>query len=199
MTIFLYIFILVDVFVVGVLTSTAVRHAYAHLTHQPEPTKNTPTSPIPAAVKQRMLEESEAEFQKVLNHTTKQMHGDLEATAGEINKQISRIASEVVGGEIERYKAEFAKLHEETTHQIGGVSQELATHQAELKAKMAAEIAAEKESLIKQIDTKLADAVTAFLLETLQHDVDLGSQSSYLLATLDEHKAEFSKGVTDEA
>jgi len=200
MTIFLYIFILVDVFAVGVLASEAVRHMYAHLTHQPENGKHGgPTTPIPPAVKQKMLEESEEEFKRILNHSAKQLQGDLEATGGEINKQVSRIASEIVAGEIERYKQDFAKLHEETSHELGGVSEELAARQAELKAKLAEDMAAEKDLLIKQIDTKLADAVTAFLLETLQHDVDLGSQTSYLLSTLEEHKAEFTKGVTDEA
>ena len=58
--------------------------------------------------------------------------------------------------------------------------------------------AAEKQQLIAQIDTKLADAVTSFLVETLGHNVDLGAQSDYLISVLDEHKAEFTKRVTDE-
>jgi hypothetical protein len=48
------------------------------------------------------------------------------------------------------------------------------------------------------MDTKLADAVTSFLMETLQHNVDLGAQSAYLTAMLDEHKDELVKGVKHE-
>ena len=62
----------------------------------------------------------------------------------------------------------------------------------------AAELEAQKAQLIAQIDTKLADSVVAFLVETLQHDVDLGAQTQYLTKMLDEHKADFSGKVKDE-
>ena len=52
--------------------------------------------------------------------------------------------------------------------------------------------------MIQQIDTRLAEAVTSFLIETLQHNVDLGAQSAYLTAQLEEHKADFIKEVADE-
>jgi F0F1-type ATP synthase membrane subunit b/b' len=71
-------------------------------------------------------------------------------------------------------------------------------HKGELKAKMEQEIAAEKQRLVRQIDAKLADAVGSFLLETLRHNVDLGSQKDYLVAMLEEHKADFIKEVGDE-
>ena len=64
--------------------------------------------------------------------------------------------------------------------------------------KMQAELEAQKAQLIAQIDTKLADSVVAFLVETLQHDVDLGAQTQYLTKMLDEHKADFSGKVKDE-
>ena len=75
----------------------------------------------------------------------------------------------------------------------------MAKHQAELKAKMATEIEAEKQQLIKQTDTKLADAVASFLTETLGRNIDLGNQTEYLVSLLEEHKAEFIKEVGDEA
>jgi len=41
--------------------------------------------------------------------------------------------------------------------------------------------------------------VASFLTETLQHNVDLGAQSAYLTAMLEEHKADFAKEVADES
>jgi len=75
----------------------------------------------------------------------------------------------------------------------------MAKKQAELEAKLKEEIAAEKKQLVQQLDTKLSDAVASFLLETMQHEVDLGSQSAYLTKMLDEHKAELIKELMDEA
>jgi hypothetical protein len=45
----------------------------------------------------------------------------------------------------------------------------------------------------------LADAVASFLIETMQHNVDLGAQSTYLTTMLEEHKTELTKGIIDEA
>jgi hypothetical protein len=43
----------------------------------------------------------------------------------------------------------------------------------------------------------LGDAVASFLIDTLQHEVDLGAQTNYLIKTLDEHKDELKKEVDD--
>ena len=74
----------------------------------------------------------------------------------------------------------------------------LEQHHAEMEAKLSEEIAAEKQRLIEQIDTKIADTVTSFIIETMQHNVDLGAQGAYLTSMLEEHKAELAKGISDE-
>jgi len=49
--------------------------------------------------------------------------------------------------------------------------------------------------MVAQIDTKLTDAVTSFLNETLQHNVDLGSQTDYIIGMLEEHKDTIAKEI----
>jgi hypothetical protein len=82
---------------------------------------------------------------------------------------------------------------------MGGVSQEVAKHESEVKAKITQELEADKQRLIQQIDTKLADAVGSFLVEALGNNVDLGSQNAYLAQLLEEHKGEFKKEVSADA
>lgn len=192
-----------DIFLIGMLTTELLRHGYAHFRPhklvQPKVVHAPNGNHLPPEVKERMLQASEAQFQTVLTRSADELQHDLQVTAEQVNKQVTRLATEIVGGELERYKTEFSRLHEQTQADLGGVSKELEAHQAEMKAQLAADIEAEKQQLIKLMDTKLADAVTSFLLETLQHNVDLGSQSTYLLSMLDEHKAELTKGVTGEA
>ena len=66
---------------------------------------------------------------------------------------------------------------------------------AELEAAMNAEVTAEKQFLINLANAKLADAVASFLVETLGHNIDLGTQTTYLTAMLEEHKEEILKGI----
>jgi hypothetical protein len=195
---FLQIFILVDVLIIGLLAPAIYRHARAHF----EPEKHAHQEPtdmtLPQATKERLLKDSETKFETTVTHAISQLQHNLQTTTDDINNLIKKLAVEVVSKELEQYRDGLAKLHTEAQKDLGGFKQVMDGHEAEMKAKLAEEMTVEKQRLVKQIDTKLGDAVSSFLLETLQHNVDLGSQSTYLMAVLEEHKAEFAKEVGDE-
>jgi uncharacterized protein YaaR (DUF327 family) len=201
-TVLLQAFVLLDVFLIGGAAALAAQHAYAHFRpdkHEPE----KPHSPaahdrLPTAVRERLLQASQHQFETMLNHSVDRLQHDLENTTEQINDMVKRLATEVVGDELEHYRTDLAKLHEQAERDLGDIKNQVDGHQAELQAVAAQQLEAEKQQLIRQIDTKLADAVGSFLLEALQHNVDLGSQTPYLLALLEEHKADFMKEVVDE-
>jgi F0F1-type ATP synthase membrane subunit b/b' len=190
-------FLFIQVFILGALATVAVRYARTHfglakLEHEkPHPSNEA----IPAALKQRLLKESEDKFESALNHAVSRLHHDLDASATQINQLVNNLATEIVAGEMERYRQELGRLHDQANTAMSSIGTEVAKHETELKTKMAQEIEVEKQRMIKQIDTKLADAVGSFLSETLSHNVDLGNQSAYLVAMLEEHKADFIKEV----
>jgi hypothetical protein len=201
-TIFLQIFLFIDVFIIGGLAVIALQHAVAHF-KQPKPLANDAqvpivADPLPQTVKENLVHASQTQFQAVLNQAAGSLQQDLKTTSDNINNLVLRLASEIVSNELERYREELSKLHNQAVGDLSGIKQQMVAHETELKAKVAQEYEAEKQRLIKQIDTKLADAVSSFLLETLKHNVDLGSQSTYLIDTLEEHKAEFAEEVTVE-
>jgi hypothetical protein len=211
---FLQIFLLINVFVIGGLTALAIQHAYAHFkphTHDAEKAHpaNHPVQ-LPPAVKARLLAAAEHNFQTVLDRSASQLEHNLQATTGQLDKQLEKLGSEILNDEMRRYREAMDELRARTEISIGSAQTEITQHQDDLKAKLAerraeleaqltADMTAEKQRLTQQIDTKLADAVASFLLETLQHNVDLGAQSTYLTTMLDEHKEELTRGVTDEA
>ena len=200
---FLTLFLLLDTFIMGVLATIAARHAYAHFRPQHvEPEKTHPSAQtvhLSPAVREHMLETAQHNFQTVLDRAAAQLQHDLAGTAAQLNKLLEKLGTDIVGTEMDRYHTEIDKLRLQAESTISGAQTEVAAHQAELKAKLAEEMTAEKQRLTQQIDTKLADAVASFLLETLQHNVDLGAQSEYLTAMLEEHKADFTQRVVDEA
>jgi hypothetical protein len=203
-SLFVQIFLLLNVFLMGALAAIAIRHAYAHFRppapHEPEKSILPPVAPVdlPPAVKERLIHEAEANFLAVLNSSIGELQHDLRLTAQQLNKQLDELGAEVATGEKERYSTMLEELRKQTQAAISGAQAEISQHQAELKAKMTEAVSAEQQQLIRQIDTKLADAVASFLAETLQHNVDLGAQQPYLLALLEEHKDDFKKEVADE-
>ncbi|HSX36866.1 MAG TPA: OmpH family outer membrane protein [Patescibacteria group bacterium] len=200
---YLQIFLYVDVFFIGVLATIAVRHGFAHLNLKklslPKGHTASQGGHLPPSVREHLLEEAQIGFRSVLNQSAKELQKDLEDTATEINKLVEKMGTEAVATELERYRAKLEKLTEDAEEKIGGAGAEIAEHQGNLKAKLEEEMAAEKQRLLAQIDTRLADAVSSFLIETMQHDVDLGAQTAYITKMLEEHKQEFTKGVADEA
>jgi hypothetical protein len=204
----LQIFIYLQVFAVGALAAAAAYYARAHFKrHEAAPHEQISPALLPIRpiepmeltpeIKDRMLHISEEQFKSALNQTSAKLQEDLGVTSGHINNLVLRLASEIVSNELERYRQDLSKLHEQAAGNMGGISAEVAKHQQEMKAKITQELQSEKEFMLKQIDTKLGDAVGSFLVETLGHNVDLGSQTAYLAALLEEHKAEFTKEVKD--
>jgi predicted nucleic acid-binding Zn-ribbon protein len=211
---FLQLFLLFDVFLMGAIGATALRHAFAHFKPQEHDLekahKPIQNGHLPPAVREKLLEDAQANFQNVLDRAASELQKDLESTASQIKKRVEKLGNEAAGDELEHYQTTISELQKQTENELGVMDKELAEREAELrkeltdqeaalKAKLDTEMTAEKQSLIQQIDTKLADAVASFLLETLQHNVDLGAQSAYLTAMLEEHKADFTKELADEA
>jgi F0F1-type ATP synthase membrane subunit b/b' len=211
---FLQIFLIIDVFFMGVLASIAWRHGYAHFRpekHEPEhPRKKAQAVQLSAATRDKLLEEAQANFEKVLDQTAGHLQKDLDDTGSKINKLLDRLSAEIISNELEHYRTDLEKLRKQITEDVTTARAEVTGQEAQLKAKLSQEIdlekqralhqvELEKQRLMQQIDTKLADAVASFLLDTLQHNVDLGAQSDYLVAQLEEHKTELIKGVAGEA
>lgn len=220
----LQLFLYLNVFLVGAAVAIGLQHAYAHFRPpHPHPDADKPHPPattapgghLPPAVKERILQTSQANFQAVLDRSAADLQHDLRATSAELNKLLDKLGSQIVNSEMVRFRSQLDQLREQAETAIGGAQAGISQHQAELKAKLEAEeanlraklaeelaaekqalvgqMAAEQQRLVQQIDTKLADAVASFLMETLQHNVDLGAQSQYLTAMLEEHKADFKR------
>ena len=192
--ILLRLFLYADIFVVGALTVITVQHGRAHYKLQKHGSDDKPH--LSAETKERMLKSSEEQYQKVLERSVGVLQKDLEHSAEQINGLVTRFAGVIVGDEMEKYRTELAKLHQQAEADMSGIKQEIAGHQAEIEAAYKAELEAEKAKMIQQIDLKLGDAVGSFLVEALQHNIDLGAQGEYLISLLEEHKSDFSSILT---
>lgn len=198
---FLQAFLVFDVFVLGIVTVLAWQYGREHFNSQKNRQHKGPLDAadtiISAPVRQRLAHEAETRLQQSLAKANSQLEHDLGVTSGHINNLVMRLATEIVSGELERYREDLTKLHQHAETALGDVRAQVSKHQTEIETEMAQELEAEKQKLLKQIDTKLADAVGSFLTETLGHNVDLGNQSAYLMAMLEEHKKDFLNEVGD--
>lgn len=210
-SLFLQIFLIINVFLIGAATAVAIRHAYAHFkpqTHDAEHPHHTAAQQahVSPQVKARLMKAAEAKMEAALERSAIQFEKSLQETTGRLDRQLERLGSKIISDEMARYSKALEELQARTQLSIGGAQSEIDQHQADLKTKLAerqaeleaqlaAEMDAKKAQLTEELDTKLADAVASFLIETLPHDVDLGAQSAYLTRMLEEHKEDITQGV----
>ncbi len=198
----LQIFLFLQVFIAGILVSIAWRHAREHLRkapgNEPEAESKEPTVPLTPQMRQHILKESEEKYETAVKESAAQLQKELALSGEQVKELVNRLATEIVADEMQRYRGDLARMRSEANIKMSSTSAEIDKHKEEIKSKINADMEAEKQHLIKQIDTKLGDAVSSFLLEALQHNIDLGNQSSYLVSLLEEHKSEFKNEVADE-
>ena len=210
LSLFLELFLLTDVFFVGVLVAIAVRHAREHFrgskaSKAAEPPATpasgstiTPTEVLTPMMRDQLMRESERHFEASVSGAVAQLQQNLGATASELDQLLRRLGGEIVGNELERYRTELAQLRQQAQTELGTIKSQVDGHKAELEKQVADELAAEKQRLISQIDTKLGDAVSSFLLDALQHNIDMGAQEEYLLQLLETHKDDFKREVEND-
>ncbi|CAN5412494.1 hypothetical protein BH10PAT4_BH10PAT4_0940 [soil metagenome] len=197
---FLQIFLIINVFIIGVLSAVGVRHAWAHFKTKP----NKSTAPAVQAVRlspevrEKLLAKAETDFRAVLNTASTELQNDLKTTTIDLNEKLEKLGKSVTEAEIDRYKTTLETLRTQAETVIVAAQSEIKDHQTDIKGKLSENIKLEEERLIAQLDTKLGDAVSSFLTETLQHNVDLGAQMPYMIASLEEHKEELMKGIRGE-
>jgi hypothetical protein len=198
MNLFLQIFLYFDVFIIGALAATALRHVYAHFRPHPDAKVHYPKhidQPLSKEAKDKLIQEAEEKYRRTLDGSVEHLSKELEVTAAKINQVVSRLAGDILSREQAAYDQLLKDSLVKAENEISGAREQTAAYQAELKAKLDQDIAAERQRLIELIDHKLADNVMAFLLEAMGHEVDLGAQSNYLIKTLDQHKEDFKQAI----
>jgi F0F1-type ATP synthase membrane subunit b/b' len=108
------------------------------------------------------------------------------------------LGDKIISTELDKFKQKLEEIHTVTAETSQKGIRDITAYQEQARQTMLAEIEHEKSRLLEQIDTKLADSVVAFLVDTLQHDVDLGAQTSYLTKMLEEHKNDFTGNIKSE-
>ena len=197
----LQLFLIINIFLAGILTTIGIQHARAHFGKKNQKPERKPaeTLRIPAEEREKMLATARAHYETVLSQSMRDLQRDLEGTTAHLHSQLEKVSGEVVSDEMKKYRASLVTLLDHTVTVSNDAQKAVTDHRDELRSKLAEEIAAEKQQLVERIDTKLADAVSSFLVDALGHNVDLGAQTNYLIATLDEHKQELKEGIKDEA
>lgn len=189
-------FLFVDVFIIGAVFAVASRHAYAHY-RQPK-AKTRPTQDnnhLPPEMRQHLLEQSSTRFEKVLDRAAVQLETELSKTGEKIDITVKRLAADILTKELDGLKSMYDRYEQAAGADLAKAKSETDSYHRQLQEKLEQAASGEKERLLALIDGQLADSLLSFISETLGQEVDLGSQTPYLMTQLESHKEEFRQAV----
>lgn len=210
---FLQIFLIVDALLIGMVIPVAIRHAYAHFKHDDnhQSANNKPQAPpirLSPEAKEKLLQRAQANLQAIIDRSAADFEHNLRTITNETSQKFEKIASSIIDDETKSYQTIIQSLQKQvedaskntqaqfSLHQKD-IDNELEQTQVKLESQLKQQIAEKQAKLTQDLETKLADAVASFLSDTLQHNVDLGAQNSYLIATLEEHKDDLKRSLSD--
>ena len=153
---------------------------------------------LPDGFKEKLQSQTEQDYSEALKASAQRFIDELQSTSQLLNGQIKNLATGIIGNELQQYQTELAQARAQAISDLGQLQTAINEQKTKLEADLMEEIKTQKQSMLAQIDTKLGDAVGSFLVETLQHNVDLGAQNAYIVAMLEEHKAELKRELNDE-
>lgn len=141
------------------------------------------------------LIQRQAELDKALVEYQTKLEGELSQHQADADKKLADRQAELLQ-KLETNHAKLAEYQSLLEAELAKAQTKQTELYTQMEAKLTEEMAAKKQFLSSQLDTKLADAIGSFLTETLGKNVDLGAQTSYLTAMLEEHKDELKQEVT---
>jgi len=97
--------------------------------------------------------------------------------------------------EFEKYEVSLQALRDQSIAEFDKLQKELNSRKAELLQHLEDEIAEEKTKRVAAISDQIGDVVASYLVETLGDQVDLGAQSTYIFAALEQHKEDIKRDI----
>lgn len=122
---------------------------------------------------------------------------DLQGTSKQLTEQVSRLTTKVIEEELEAYQKTLEEVRQVAIQAMNQIREAVEHQRIELRQGMEQELATERQHLVEKFDAKMGDVISSYISEALGSGVDLGAQMQFILTSLEAHKADIRKDLTD--
>jgi len=154
---------------------------------------------LPLEVRERLEQRATAAFETAVEKATAQFGQDLEATSSHLNALIVKLTTDIVERELKEYKEGIEVARQSAIENLGQVQRETLERQKALQNDLEAQVSQRRQQLLERVDQRLGEAAVAYIVESLGQGADLGAQRSWLLESLERHKADLKKDLANAA
>ena len=192
----LYVFIASSVVAIALIGLLAWQ-SRKRLPHPPAPAApSVPQVKVSQKTAEQLEQELEQAFRQQIQTSTATFAQDLTETSQMLSKQVQRLTVEVITRELDQYTETLEKVRSIAEGAAKQIQSAVAQQEADLQKALEAAVASEQQRRLNQIDAQLGNIISAYLVEALGSEVDLGAQTAYILQSLESHKDDIKKDLT---
>lgn len=139
--------------------------------------------------------QARSQLLKTGDEAAKRLRQSLESTVDQVAADINDLTSMQLSQEFEKYQVSLQALRDQSITEFTKLQKELEQEKARLIEHMDRTVAKERAQRMDQFNSRLNDVVSSYLSECLGNQVDLGAQSTYIFAVLQQHKDDIKRDV----
>lgn len=138
---------------------------------------------------------ADAELEQAVSTAAQQLEASVNRGVQQLSAHVNEAAATSISQEFEKYQANLRALNNQTVQEFANIQHDLDEQRTQLQQQLITEINQERERRLAHFNDRINDVVASYLAEALGNRVDLGSQTAYILASLDQHKDDIKKDI----
>jgi len=140
-------------------------------------------------------QKAEADLAAAAAQSSDDFHAMLDATMTELNTKAKDMITQTLSKEFEAYHNSLAKVRTQTLKEFTDIKKASDEQKKNLQDEFEAKVTAQEALRLDQFNQRLDDIVSSYIVESLEHNVDLGAQMKYIIASLESRKEDIKKDV----
>lgn len=167
----------------------------AKISHEEHPSLKPQISPEKLAELNNKIEK---QAEAAIEQASTSLKESLDKSLGQVGQNVGDLSDKIIQDELTKYQNALEEVRQASVDKLSEVQASIDKRRSELEEALTADVAAEKAKVLERFDKQIGEIVSAYLIEALGSGVDLGAQSSYIMATLEQNKAEIIKALENE-
>jgi len=136
-----------------------------------------------------------AQMKDATEKSAAKLQSSLTNIAEKVASELSDIATKNLDQEFEKYRVHLESLRSKSIAQFDTLQKSLNDHYVEQVTKIDTTLTAEASKQIDALYARIDDVVSGYIIDSLGATVDLGTQSSVIIAELEKHKDDIKREI----
>lgn len=139
--------------------------------------------------------QTQAELLKSSQDGAEKMQTAINGAVSRIAEHVEQLTNTTLNAEFQKYQLSLQALREQSITEFTKLQQELNGQRDQMIQNLDKQVAAEYSKRLDQLNAKIDDVVSSYVIESLGTDVDLSEQLKVVLKNLDKHKQDIKKDI----